>query len=478
MILIPICLALFTWLLILWLCNQHKYLNIFEQIVLWFVSALSLFVFELFLQGVIFNHLSLLPPVITFIILLGIFLYKNSKKPWYIKEIITSIKTNFSDIWKQFISLKSRKKYLVIGMVIYALVKIIMVFSINLNMPTFDDDAVTGWDLKTKIFSENKSLILDKNSPEFLWSALERNIFAPLTDTYFLLSHTWNVNGLTNIISALSYLLIIFLLFGIFLRKSNLFFASLSWYIYTSLPFVFIHGIWSYRNFIWWFLIFVTIFYFIEQILNLYKEKNNRLLLLPITIIFFLASTVRNESVILVLISLVTIFIVHYCTKKNIISDIKSYIIALIWVIIWYIVTKSILVLYPTNASLVTWNPDPFAILPNLSANKGLFVAPFQQMFFHPDYILLYILFVISIILFFRNYDKTKKLLYFFVLIIILIGMSILILYSSLSMWLLTHFAYIRYSIFLIPFLIYFILMNIFLSSYEFHYHEKGNTST
>jgi hypothetical protein len=72
-------------------------------------------------------------------------------------------------------------------MLAYALIKIFMVFSINLHMPTFDDDAVTGWDLKTKIFAENKSLVLDKASPEFLGSALDRNVFAPLTDTYFLL---------------------------------------------------------------------------------------------------------------------------------------------------------------------------------------------------------------------------------------------------------------------------------------------------
>ena len=69
----------------------------------------------------------------------------------------------------------------------YVLFKIFIVFSINLNMPTFDDDAVTGWDMKTKIFNENKSLVLNKDSQEFLGSALERNIFAPLTDTYFIL---------------------------------------------------------------------------------------------------------------------------------------------------------------------------------------------------------------------------------------------------------------------------------------------------
>jgi hypothetical protein len=61
-------------------------------------------------------------------------------------------------------------------------------------MPTFDEDAVGGRDIKTKIFTENKSLVLDKSSPEFLGSALERNIFAPLTDTYFLLSNDSNTS--------------------------------------------------------------------------------------------------------------------------------------------------------------------------------------------------------------------------------------------------------------------------------------------
>ncbi|MEI7557852.1 MAG: hypothetical protein WCJ45_03300 [bacterium] len=70
------------------------------------------------------------------------------------------------------------------------MIKAVMVFQINTHMPTFDEDAVAGWDMKTKVFTENKSLVLDKTNPEFLGSALERNIFAPLTDTYFLLMHT------------------------------------------------------------------------------------------------------------------------------------------------------------------------------------------------------------------------------------------------------------------------------------------------
>jgi hypothetical protein len=144
-----------------------------------------------------------------------------------------------------------------------------------------------------------------------------------------------------------------------------------------------------------------------------------------------------------------------------------SYVVPLIGVVIWYLSGKFILKLYPADSSLIMWNPKIWDILPNLSANQDLFVAPFKQMFFHPDYILLYLLFSISIILFIRNYKKMEKLLCFFVLIIVLMGVSILILFSDMGMWILTHFAYIRYSIFLVPFIIYFTTMSLFLSKNE-----------
>jgi len=465
MILIPILLAFLTWILILRLCNQHKFLNIFEQLALWFATALSLFIFELFLQWIIFNKLSLILPIITFIIVLWVFIYKCNKHKDLRKEIIDSIKHIFANIKFQFFWLRKWQRYVTIGILIYVLFKLFMVFSINLHMPTFDDDAVTWWDMKTKVFAENRSLVLDKSSPEFLWSALERNIFAPLTDTYFLLSHKWDINGLTNIVSALFYFISILILFWILLRKTNLFFAALSWYIFTSLPFVFVHGFGAYWNFIWWIFIFITIFYFIEQILNLNKENTkNKSLIIPIMIMLFLASTIRNESLILIVVSFVATFIINYFTKKGEKINIKLYVMSLIWIIIWYVATKLILMLYPANTSLVMWwTPTPSAIISNLSTNKGLFVAPFQQMFLHPDYNLLYILFVISIILFFKNFKKSNDLIlmYFFIIIIILIWISILVLYADL-IWILTHFAYIRYSIFLTLFIIYFISMNLY----------------
>lgn len=71
MILLPIFLAIFTGVGILWIFRQYRFLNIFEQIALGFGVALSLFVFELTLQGLFLDKLSLLFPVITFVGVIG-----------------------------------------------------------------------------------------------------------------------------------------------------------------------------------------------------------------------------------------------------------------------------------------------------------------------------------------------------------------------------------------------------------------------
>ena len=78
---------------------------------------------------------------------------------------------------------------MVLGICLYVIFKLFMLFSINTNMPTFDEDAVAGWDIKTKIFSSNQSLVLDKNSPEYFGSEYARYPFAGIIDTYFLLPY-------------------------------------------------------------------------------------------------------------------------------------------------------------------------------------------------------------------------------------------------------------------------------------------------
>ncbi len=475
MIIFPILLALFSGLLLLWLCNQHKYLNIFEQIALWFISALALFVLELFLQGVILNHLSLLFPIITFVVLLGLFIYKGTKKSWYIQEIVASIKETFIDIWKQFMSLKPRKKYIVLWIIVYALVKMIMLFSINMNMPTFDEDAVSGRDMKTKIFASTQSLVLDKTSPEYFWTDYGRYPFAGITDTYFLLPYWEFVNGIGNIISSLMYLFAFLLLFGIFLRKTNLFVAVLSWYIFTSLPFVFIHGFGSYRNFPAGVFLFVFVFYLIDQLFHLEKEYwGNLSIFLPLSLVAFLSSTTRNEWVMLTWITFVVILVCYHIFKKWKTKELARQLLFFIPIAWVYIIDKIIFSFYPTGTALNTGGTElNINLLNSFFANIGqpwVFVAPFSQMFYHPDYILLFSLFLIALLLFAIFYKKMKSMWIILSVIFVLILIFLFVLYGNLNLWLITHFAFIRYPVSIILFLIYFIWSVMYL-----YYEHKKN---
>jgi len=473
MIIFPILLALGTWLLLLWLCNQHTYLNIFEQMALWFVAALALFVFEIFIQGILLNHLSLLFPIITFVILLGLFIYKSTKKPWYIKEISVSIKTNFIDIWHQFSSLKSWKKYLALWIVIYALVKVVMLFSINTNMPTFDEDAVAGRDMKTKIFASEKSLVLDKTSPQYFGTDYGRYPFAGITDTYFLLPYDGFVNWLSNIISSLMYLLALLLLFGIFLRKTDLFVAVLSWYVFTSLPFVFIHGFGSYRNFPAGVFLFMFAFYLIDQLFHLEKDYWwNTKILLPISLVWFLSSVTRNEGVMLTGITFLAIVVLYHIFKKGKATELKSQFRPLIPVILWYVIDKIIFSFYPVWTVLNTLGEVNANLVNSFFTNvgqPGVFMAPFQQMFYHPDYILLFPLLVIALIVFFAKYKKMKMIWIMLAVTVFLILIFMFILYANVqSLWLLTHYAFIRYPVSIVLFLIYTIVYVIYIGTKDY----------
>ncbi len=460
MIIFPILLAIFTWLFILWLFNQHKYLNIFEQLTLWFVAALSIFVFELFIWGMIFDKLSLLWPIVTFIICLWLIIYKNNKHKWFIKEIIQYVKSDFTNLKNQFKSLKNWRQYIIIWIIVYVLLKLFMVFSINIHMPTYDDDAVTTWDMKTKIFSANQSMVLDKSSPEYLGSDYARYPFASIIDTYFLIPYWDFVNGLSNIISPLMYLFSILMLFGIFLRKTNLFWAILSVYVFTSLPFIFIHWFGAYWNFASGIPLFMLAFYLIDQLLPIQnKTWNNINIILPLSIVAFLSSIMRSESLMLTAITfLMSILFGTLLQKKNITyANLKYFTWPFLWILLWYIIEKYAINLYPAW-SVIGWTSSEMFSIGWLMKNiqdPWVFLAPFQQMFFHPDYILLFWLFFISIVASIFYHKKMKNLIIRNIISISLICIFILILYITPVLWLVTHFAFIRYPSLIILFIIY-----------------------
>ena len=470
MILLPIFLAIFTGVGILWIFRQYRFLNIFEQIALGFGTALSLFVFELTLQGLFLNNLSLLFPVITFAGVIGWLIYLQIKNRIF-SEIGASILETFSLIGKQFSDMHIVKKILSICIIIYVIFKVFMAFSINVSMPTFDEDAVGGWDMKTKVFTENKSLVLNTTSPEFLWSALERNIFAPLSDVYFLLGYEQFPVGLSNIISPLVYIALVILFFWIFLRKTNLFFAFLSIYIFTSLPFIFVHSFASYFNYISGFFLFTFAFYLSDQIFSLEKNKLPNLLMIPILGIFsFLDSSIRNESIILVLIIFCVEVWVYFFHKRGE-WNLKKY-----FFYIWAL--SGIAVSLLLNMIIGNMSPQKVAdvsgfiwgwIVSNFFENitrPGVLSAPFSQSFFHSDYNLLYLLFALSILLFIFFFKKMWEIQSLFFACIVLFGIFTGILLANVEwLWLLTHFSFIRYPIAIMPFVVYLIVRSFYIFS-------------
>lgn len=478
MIILTILLVYITWLLILWIFNQHKHLNIFEQIGFWFWIALSLFVLEIFLQWLIFDKLSLIFPVITFLIVFSIFIYKSVYEKHYIKEVGESISHTFKFIKKDFFDMSLWKKVTWILIVFYVILKVYMSFFINIHMPTFDEDAVWWWDLKTKVFTENKSLVLDKNNVEFLWSALERNIFAPLTDTYFLLWYNEFKIWLSNIISPLVYLSIILLFFWIFIRKSNLFFALIPIYIFTSLPFVFIHSFWSYFNYISWYFLFVFAFYLSDQVLKLDKKSDiNYQILIPLAIFSFLDASIRNESIILMLaIFIIEFWLFYYYVWKKLKFNKYSYIlISLIWALIAYIVNIYInsispQVVWGISSNLSWWVVSRF--FDNI-AKHWVLTAPFSQSFYHTDYNLLYLLYFISIIFFVFYFKKLSEIKSILLSSIALLFIFCFILFLNVDeLWLLTHFSFVRYPIAIIPFLVYIVWYTIYFI-FNKHKHDR-----
>ncbi len=467
MILLTIFLTYFTGILILWLFDQYKHLNIFEHLWFWFGIGLSLFILEIFLEGIIFSRISLLFPIITFFIVFGLFLYRCIADKEYLPGIIHWKKETLRDITESFKKWKLYEKVVFITIALYVIGKVFLSFSINTAMPTYDEDAVNGWDMKTKVFFEDRSLILDPANPEFLWSALDRNIFAPMTDTYFLLGYSAFPDGLSNIISPLIYLSILLSFFWIFLRKLWLWYALIGTYIFASLPFVFIHSFGSYFNYISGYFLFIFAFYLGDQLLRLGKgEWVNHKIVIPLAIFAFLDASIRNESILLMSAIIAIECILFYVFRKKDITRklLISLWVILIWPIIAYLSNIYINSLSSTKIATVTANIS-WGIFEKLSNNLNtpwVLSAPFVQSFHHPDYNILYLLYALSLIVFIMNFQKMRAYYGIFFGSLTLLAIFMLILFINVEyLWLLTHYSFIRYPIAIIPFIVYVVVISL-----------------
>lgn len=211
MVLVMILIALMTGKGLLLLTRQHRHFNWLEQAALSLVIGVSVHAVIMLVCGWILGGFSIRSALIVWAIVMGVLAYKIVTKHIDIKDHLHAISTTNGNIAAQWKEFKPWKKVATGLVLMYCLIKIGMSFAINTHMPTFDEDAVAGWDMKTKVFAYTHSLVLDKTDPEFWGSDLSRLPMAGLIDSYFLLG-TDDVVGLTNIISPLVYLFSILLI--------------------------------------------------------------------------------------------------------------------------------------------------------------------------------------------------------------------------------------------------------------------------
>ncbi|GAB0174360.1 MAG: hypothetical protein HHAS10_02390 [Candidatus Altimarinota bacterium] len=441
---------------ILILSKQSKHLNIFEILGLGFGIGLSLFVMESIFSTILFKHITILIPAITSLLLVGFVLWGRKKGDT--PPLLSDWKKTGEKILHDIKIYGTWRKIGVFFFLVMVLFKIALSFMTNLSHPTLGEDAVTGWDLKTKVFFENKSIVLDKQDPENLGGEYKRSIFAPLIDLYFLLPYDELPDGYTNIISSLIYLNTALLLFGIFLRKYDSFIASMAAYIWVSLPIIFIHSIDAYFNLVSGYFLFSFAFYISDQVIL--KKERNLLILFPLGILVFLDSSIRSESLLLVstllVIDFIFLFLAKAVNKKNSISFLPILVgISLSWAVNKYLHSFS------PKENIMTDGFDIFSVkslssfFEHISNSKTL-MAPLEQSLYHPDYNLLYLIFLGSLIFIFIKRFYLKEFSTMLVKTFALYAIFLAILYIEPAFGLEDAFGFIRYSMALIPFALFF----------------------
>ena len=464
-------LAMWTGIGMLIIANQYKYITLFEQISLGFWYGLAIACIEMFLQNILVGYFSSIPFIVTNLIITWILIYKIIKNKSFAKEILHYRKADLLYIQQIYSKSSKRVKILLVILGIYIMTKIVMMIQINIHQPTIDEDAVLWRDMKTKIFFEHKSLVLDSKDPEFLGTAIWRTPFAPLIDNYFLLPYKELPINLLNIFSSLVYISMIIGMFWIFVRKKNVATGIIAAYSIVSMPFVFIHWVGAYFNLAGGRTLFMVGFYLMDQIRKTQEseQKNSNIIwiLLPIV---FLASTIRNENLLLcwLLIGRSRVYFLLFGPKKKI--PFKKY---------WYIIIGIILAgaatyyLNHLGNSQIWW--DIGTLSQNaLGANQAIQASPIQlistfwQLYFHPEYNILFLLFSIALILAIAYIKLCKHIRNMLGITVVMFCIYLGILITNPHLGLLTHLGLIRYGIALIPFIIY-CTYSIFYEIYQHH---------
>ncbi|MBF0104918.1 MAG: hypothetical protein HQM16_06280 [Deltaproteobacteria bacterium] len=470
MILLTILLVYLAGFCLMLTTGQHKRLGFFEIAGLSFGSGLSLVVATLFVQGILFDHLSIVPGIVVVVLLLLCFVLRHFRETGFVSGIFAFVKAEFLLIKGQVLCFKGWRMLLLFLAIAYILLKLYMAFAINVSHPTIAEDAIVSWDFKTKVFFENRSLVLDYKNPEFLGGATKRSVFAPLADLFFIILYQEFPVGLSNIISPLVYLNLCLILFGIFLRKTNLAYAVISVYVLLSLPLVFTHAWISYFNLPSSFFLFAFAFYFSDWVLGDQTGERGAFLI-PLAVIAFLAAGFRTEDLyftFLVFFVEHAVFFLFRIRRMNV----KRFLTSFVVLVAPALVALSDLYLRhlaPRVSSHFDSLKEPIltAAVNNIFGKTGLFMVPFEQIFLRPEFNLLYLFFIFTLILLFFVRDKVKEILPMLFALVVLFGSIMAALYAYWDrLALMTHYC-ARYMILLTPFIIYVGLMIVFIFQSE-----------
>lgn len=460
MILIYILSPLLSWLLLYYLLWSSIKRALFEKIAISYIVWLSLYVLLISLVALVLWW-TIVYEISYWVLILLIALSIWKKYPF--RNIIHDIQKWFWELKVAYKHSSWTSRIVWLALIMYCLCKISMSFIITTSRLTYDEDAVAAWDVKSKVFTFQKSLILDWTSKEFLGTAPSRIIYWPIVDAVLVWTDPVYFDLYSNVISPIIYIILwFFAVWYIYRKTRSIWFGLLSWYLSLSLPFIFYQSVWSYWNLPFGVGVVMFSVYMTEYISSLHNGKIAWWEIFVLALLWFWISAVRNEGIyymgIIVFITAINYF--HSLRKL----PVGKLFAMLVWPIslwiVWYIWYKIMLSFEQLSGAAA--HLDQIAsgnILSRLFENMSsqpVFKELFAQMFYHPDYsFVLIVMILLSAIWFwfYKNSENRVHLLQFIALFLI----TVVVLFSNLELWLLTHYVFIRYAlsfIFFVPLIV------------------------
>ena len=197
-------------------------------------------------------------------------------------------------------SLPKWGKFIVAWIVVWTAVKVVLGGYDLLVTPTYYNDTYVNWNMRTKVFYENQSLMLDREvTDEFYFGG--RVPSYPLT-VYF--TKLWMVfavgewsESTVNSIHFLWFLALIGVMYFALRREKNLLMSIIGVFILVSLPLVLIHGVNAYADVLMAAHIFCVLYAFYRWVIE--KGDARRSWLLIFGVMTAAMIFVKNEALVI-----------------------------------------------------------------------------------------------------------------------------------------------------------------------------------